>query len=103
MKRSMAMISICSKLVQNEYKTRHDWVDKVVHWELCKSLNTDHTKKWYMHNPEYVLENETHKLLWEFEMQTDHLISVWRPDLVIVKKKEKEKKRKEKKKREPAE
>ena len=28
-----------------------------------------------MHNPEYVLENETHKILWDFEIQTDHLIS----------------------------
>ena len=28
--------------------------------------------------------NETHKILWEFELQTDHLISARRPDLVIV-------------------
>ena len=40
-----------------------------------------------MHNPESVLENETHKLLWDFEIQTDHLISTRRPDLVILKKK----------------
>ena len=29
-----------------------------------------------MHNPESVLENETHKLLWGFEIQSDHPISV---------------------------
>ena len=28
-----------------------------------------------MHNAASVLENETHKLLWEFDIQTDHLIS----------------------------
>ena len=28
-----------------------------------------------MHNPESVLENETHKLLWDFEVQMDFLIS----------------------------
>ena len=28
-----------------------------------------------------------HKLLWDFEIHTDHLISAWRPDLVIIKKK----------------
>ena len=28
-----------------------------------------------MLNPEYILENDTHKILWDFEMQTDHLIS----------------------------
>ena len=28
-----------------------------------------------MHNPIYVLENDTHKLLWDFDIQTDHTIS----------------------------
>ena len=28
-----------------------------------------------MHNPTSVLENNTHKLLWDFDIQTDHLIS----------------------------
>ncbi len=41
-----------------------------------------------MHNPESVLENETHKSLWDFKIQTDHLMSARRPDIVIVKKKE---------------
>ena len=40
-----------------------------------------------MHNPKSVRENETHKVLWEFEIPTDHLISARRPNLVIVKKK----------------
>ena len=43
--------------------------------------------KWNMHNPESNLENETHKTLWDFEIQTNHLISARRPDLVIVNKK----------------
>ena len=42
-----------------------------------------------MLNPESVLKNETHKLLCDFEIQTDYLISARRPDLVIVKKMEK--------------
>ena len=37
-----------------------------------------------MHNPEPVLEN---KLLWDFDIHTDHLISARRPDLTINKKK----------------
>ena len=57
------IISECSKLVRREYKTRHDWVGKVIHWELCKKLKFDHTNKWYMHNPESVLENEMDKFL----------------------------------------
>ena len=43
------------KLAQREYKTRHDWVGNMIHWELFKKLKFDHTKKWYMHNPESVL------------------------------------------------
>ena len=56
------IISKRSKLEQKEYKTRHDWVGKVIIWQLSKKLKIDHTNKWYMHNPESVQENETHKL-----------------------------------------
>ena len=42
-----------------------------------------------MHNPESVLENETHRVLWEFEIQTANLIPASRLDLVIIKKKKK--------------
>ena len=38
-----------------------------------------------MYNPETVLEDETHKLLWNFEIQTDHIILARRLNLVIVK------------------
>ena len=46
----------------------------------------DHTNKWYMHNPAPVLENDTHKLLWDFDIHIDHLISARRPDLIIINK-----------------
>ena len=55
------IISECSKLAQREYKARHDWVGKVIHWEMCKKFKFEHTKKWYMHNPAPILENATHK------------------------------------------
>ena len=35
------------------------------------------------------MENETHKILWDFEIQTDHQILARRSDLVIVNKKKK--------------
>ena len=40
-----------------------------------------------MHNPAPVLENDSHKLLWDFNIQTDHLIPARRPDLIIINKK----------------
>ena len=34
-----------------------------------------------MHNPGFVLENEKHKILMDFEIQTDNLISAKRQEL----------------------
>ena len=81
----------CSKLARKEYKTRHDWVGKVIHLELCKKMPSYHTTKWYMQNSESILENEIHKILWDFEIQTDHQIPARQPDQVIVKKKNQKK------------
>ena len=55
------IISDYSKLGQKENKTWQDWMGKVIHWELCEKLKFDQTDK-------SVLENETHKLLWDFKI-----------------------------------
>ena len=55
--------------------------------ELCKKLNFDQTIESYMHKPESTLENGLHKILWDFEMQTDHLFQLRRPDLELINKK----------------
>ena len=82
----------CSKLAQKEYKTTHNWVGMVIHWEICKKFKFDHTNKWNMHNPAPVLENNTHKIRWDFDIQMNHQISARRPDLIIINKKKKKKK-----------
>ena len=67
-----------------EVKTKHDGVGKVIHLEMCKKFKLDHTNKWYIHNPASILENDAHKFLWDFDIQTDCQISGRRPDLVII-------------------
>ena len=62
----MIMISECSNLAQKVYKTKHDWASKVI------------------------LEKDTHKHLWDFDIQTDHLISDRRLDLIIINKMKRE-------------
>ena len=57
------IISERCKLARKKYKTRHDWVGKVIHLEMFKKLKFDLTNKWYMHNTAPILENNTHKLL----------------------------------------
>ena len=37
-----------------------------------------------MHNPAPVLENDTHKILWDFDIHTDNLISATRLDLIKI-------------------
>ena len=59
----------------------------MIHWELCKKFKFEHITQWYIHKPESVLENETHKILSDFEIQTDHSILARRLDLVLIKKK----------------
>ena len=86
------IISECRKLAQREYKTSHNWVGKVIQKELCKKLKFDHTTEWYMYKPESVVENKMHKLLWNFEVLTDHLIPTRKPDLVVINEKKKKKK-----------
>ena len=42
-----------------------------------------------MHNPAPVLVNATRKLLWDFNIQTNHLIPARRPYLIIINRKKK--------------
>ena len=42
-----------------------------------------------MHKSESVRKNKTQKILWDSEIQTNHLIPTRRPDLVIIDKKHK--------------
>ena len=42
-----------------------------------------------MHKPAPVLENDSLKLLWDFNIQTDHLIPARRPDIIIINNKNK--------------
>ena len=82
------IVCSCSKLAQKEYKRRHDNLVKIVHWKLARRCNFEAGDKWYEHEPESVLENEDYKILWDFSIQTDHVIEARRPHLVVVDKKE---------------
>ena len=56
---------------------------------MSEKFKFDYTNKWYMHNPAPVQENDTHKLLWDFNIHTDHQIPARRPGLTIINKKKK--------------
>ena len=82
------IVNGCCKLAQKEYKRSHDNLGKILHWKLARKFNFEAGDKWYEHEPESVLENEDYKILWNFSILTDYVIEAWRPDLVVVDKKE---------------
>ena len=84
------IVSGCKKLAQTDYKARHDRVATAVHWCLAKKYGFTHTNQWYEHRAEPVMENEQAKLLWDFNIYTDHVIEARRPDIVVVRKDKKE-------------
>ena len=84
------IICECSKLTQKKYKRCHDNVARIVHWEICKKYDLPRAEQWYNHKPEGVTENESIKVLWDFNINTDYEIEHRRPDIVVVLKPEKE-------------
>ena len=81
------IVSSCSKLAQKEYKRSHDNLSQIGHWKLARKCNFEAGDKWYEHEAESALENEDYKILWDFSIQTDHVIEARRPYLVVVDKK----------------
>ena len=53
----------------------------------AKGFKFDHTNKWYIHKQAYVLENDTHKHLRYFDIETDHLMSARNQTELLSKKK----------------
>ena len=54
-----------------------------IHWEVCRKIGFDANEKCYKHEPEKVVENDSWKI-WDFTIQTDHVIEARRPDMVII-------------------
>ena len=81
------IVSESLKLTQREYKRRHDWVGRRIHWDICRANGTHLKSKWYEHQPEAVIENDSCKILWHFTVHTDHFITTRRPDMIFIDKK----------------
>ncbi len=78
------LISECKKLAQKEYKRGHDNVALIVHWKLCGLYQQEKAEKWYEHQPNGLTELDNVKVLWDSNIQCDHVIECRRPDIVVV-------------------
>ena len=84
------VVSGCTTLAATSYLKRHNSVAKIIHLELAKKFNlieVKETLKWYSYTPEKVLENESSKLLWDFQINTDRTIIASKPDIIFQDKK----------------
>ena len=84
------IISECSKLAQTDYKALHNRVASAVHWSILKAYGLPHTKSWYEHRADKIVENEDVDGLWDLNIQVGELIEARRPDIIQVRKKKKE-------------
>ena len=49
------IVSESSKLAQKEYKRRHDWIGRRIHWKICVENGIHVKSKWHEHQPEALL------------------------------------------------
>ena len=82
------LIAECKKLAQREYRQRHDTIARIVHLELCQNFGFAGKVKWYNHKPVTFVDNDRVKILWDFNIQTDHVIQQKRSDIVVMHKTE---------------
>ena len=80
------LVSGCSFLAVSQYITRHNNVAKFIHWSPCTKFGLDHCECSWNHCPPSVVENDKVKLLWDFNIWTDKVISAHRPDIVVINK-----------------
>ena len=68
------IISGCDALAPTKYLERHDNVCKYIHVLLTNEHGIDNQMtSWYQHQPRPVVENDRIKILWNFQIHTDHL------------------------------
>ena len=56
---------------------------------MCEKYHLEKKDKWYKHALDSVSENDEVKLLWDVNIECDHVIEGRRPDIVVVNKQEK--------------
>ena len=59
----MHLVSVCPKLLQKQYKRRHDNVARRVHWDLCKKYGRKSTDRWYEHTPADIVEKDESRIV----------------------------------------
>ena len=78
------IVAGCPTLAQSVYLERHNTVASAVHWELCHLCGFSCSDQWWCHQPEAVMDSSDYRLLYDFNIFTDHRITARRPDIVLI-------------------
>jgi len=78
------LLSSCTPLAPTMYMQRHNRIGKIIHWSILKRFNSAVSRNYWDHDPVAVVENQEMKVLWDFNIYTDHLLTARRPDIVVI-------------------
>ena len=71
-------------LANGDYLNRHNRIASQINWALCGTYGFDRSEQCWQHKVETVLENETSKILWDFNIYTGRAMHHRRPDIVLI-------------------
>jgi len=72
------IVAGCPVMAQTVYLNCHNAITFTVHWSLCGACGFEQSEDWWKHNPVPILENSKCKVLYDFNIFTDKLISTRR-------------------------
>jgi len=78
----------CPYLAGTQYVQRHNSVALLLHSVICSHYGFQICDKPWLYVPQPVIESKNVKIPWDFEVRTDHIISVRRPDIAVILQKE---------------
>ena len=78
--------SECSKLVQHEYNRRHDNVTLYMHWQMCGKAELAIERNDGTNTPERAVQNESLKVLWDFNVKCDRMVEARGTDIDFMNK-----------------
>ena len=81
----------CGLLMKGPGTVRHDRMGSRVHWELCKKYGVKCSDRWYEHKPQTISVSESGDvtIYWDWVWTTPAEVRFYRPDVVVVNRKEK--------------
>ena len=77
------LLSACPVLAAIGYLQRHNSVASLIHKHICEFYGIPTCEKPWLYTPQPLVLSNNVKIMWDFGIRTDHIISAHRPDIII--------------------